>query len=200
MRHRTAIAVLVLALLTACGGSGTPKGIKNPAQAGQAACSQQNAATVDFAGCTWNGNVWAPVTSTTTTDTTPVTTPDTSASALGVGTLCANATGALVQQILALGGTVQPAQYNGTSPFYRALVVSLNDCSSRIEWLTSIDSQVTGGTEAARDAIFHAGCGVERFTSQAMSKIPNAGDALNPPGTPVNHPDAYPIPVACQAQ
>src|SRR4051812_45240104 len=65
----------------------------------------------------------------------PTTTPAPTLPA-GVGPLCADTIAALGREIAALGGTVHQKDL-GDTPFARALHSSLEDCSTRIEWLTA---------------------------------------------------------------
>lgn len=85
----------------------------------------------------------------------------TTTSTTDVRSLCEDATAALADQIFnELGGRIEPQQYNDPHPFSTLLRTSLQDCSSRIEWLTSIGHR---DEEKFLSEVFLTGCQKERF-------------------------------------
>ena len=86
-----------------------------------------------------------------------------------------------------------------SAPLTRLISESLNDCSSRIEWLTSfVDQGISTQNKDWFDALYQTECKSEKFLNQAMGNLPDAADALDPSAPHKFNPDAHPIPVACR--
>jgi hypothetical protein len=49
----------------------------------------------------------------------------------------------------------------GGAPFTNLMEVSMNDCSSRIEWRTAITARFSGSDESKLDEIFGINCGID---------------------------------------
>ena len=101
----------------------------------------------------------------------PTTAPTPATLPLGVGQVCAEATRQVLLQVHALGRNGIP-RYDGKSPLYKALIVSLNDCSSRIEWLSALHAEDPGGSEDP--VTLHSGRAARWRRSSPRTPIPVA--------------------------
>ena len=123
-------------------------------------------ALVGFVACGGTAKSATPPAATTTT----VAATTTSTLPSGVGTLCAKSAGSLVDYVIGtLHNNVTSAQYADT-PFHTLLDRSLDDCATRIEWLTAIEGY-GGGNETALDGMYQAGCKVDDFLQTSMAKV-----------------------------